>query len=139
MFTSLKQERGRIALSLFLSLILAMLLVPLMEYRMLGDKSMSAKPNMVERLQEKFFAFVNKVYERALGLCMKYPYGAMAAAVGSVALAVVVFSLSPIQLMPKAERDSFAVEIYLPEGRTLDETAEVAADFEAYLKKDGRV
>ena len=40
---------------------------------------------------------------------------------------------------PKAERDSFAVEIYLPEGRTLDETAEVAADFEAYLKKDGRV
>lgn len=128
-----------IALSLFISLIMAMLLVPLMEYRMLGDKSMSAKPNMVERLQEKFFAFVNKVYERALGLCMKYPYGAMTAAVGSVALAVVVFLLSPIQLMPKAERDSFAVEIYLPDGRTLDETAKVAADFEAYLKKDGRV
>lgn len=128
-----------IALSLFISLIMAMLLVPLMEYRMLGNKSVSGHQNMVERLQERFFAFVNKLYEKALGLCMKYPYAAIAGAVAFVGLAVVIFVLSPIQLMPKAERDSFAVEIYLPEGRTIEQTAETAADFEAYLKKDSRV
>jgi len=128
-----------IALSLFISLIMAMLLVPLMEYKMLGSKSLSGDLNLVERIQERFFAFVNRTYEFVLSKCMKYPYAAITAAVGSVALAVVIFLLSPIQLMPKAERDSFAVEIYLPEGRTLDETARVAQEFEDYLKTDRRV
>ena len=128
-----------IALSLFISLLMAMLLVPLMEYRMLGSKSLSGRRNLVERMQERFFTFVNNVYERALGACMKHPYVAISGALCSVALAVLVFVLSPIQLMPKAERDSFAVEIYLPEGRTLEQTAKVAADFEAYIKSDRRV
>lgn len=128
-----------IALSLFISLIMAMLLVPLMEYRMLKNSSADKKPNMVERVQERFFTFLNRTYEWVLTKCMKHPYVTLLLAVGFVSAAVMIFVLSPIQLMPKAERDSFAVEIYLPEGSSISETHDVAARFEAYLKQDKRV
>lgn len=128
-----------IALSLFISLIMAMLLVPLMEYYMVRTSDEDAAPNMVERAQERFFRVLHDVYEYVLGKCMKHPWLTLSAAVGSVALAVVVFLNSPIQLMPKAERDTFAVEVFLPEGSSLKETERVCLDFEKQLRQDKRV
>lgn len=125
-----------VALSLFISLLMAMLLVPIMENRMIGANALKHRPNMVERAQNSFFNFLNMLYEWVLDKCMKHPYLTLAIAAASVGLAVLIFFMSPIQLMPKAERDSFAVEIYLPAGTSLARTEQVCRDFEAYLKQD---
>ena len=45
----------------------------------------------------------------------------------------------PQKMMPKAERNQFAVEIYLPTGTSLKKTAEIADTLEHLLRKDDRV
>lgn len=57
----------------------------------------------------------------------------------SVIVGLYLFSLLPQRLLPVAERDQFAVEIYLPKGSSLEETAAVCNDLEATLQKDERV
>ena len=41
--------------------------------------------------------------------------------------------------MPIAERNQFAIEIYLPEGSSLDKTRDVALDLQKKLQKDSRI
>lgn len=55
-----------VALSLFISLLMAMLLVPIMENRMIGANALKHRPNMVERAQNSFFNFLNMLYELSL-------------------------------------------------------------------------
>ncbi|MDE6650928.1 MAG: efflux RND transporter permease subunit, partial [Paramuribaculum sp.] len=45
----------------------------------------------------------------------------------------------PLQLMPIAERNQFAVEIFLPAGTSVERTTEVADSLERILSKDPRV
>ena len=45
----------------------------------------------------------------------------------------------PQKMMPTAERNQFAVEIYLPDGTSLKRTAAVADSLEHILRKDSRV
>ncbi|MCQ2295151.1 MAG: efflux RND transporter permease subunit [Bacteroidales bacterium] len=129
-----------ITISLGVSLTLAMLLTPYLEQRMIDPAKEARKDGWtITRWQNKFFAFLQGGYERLLKGCFNHPYATLAAGVGSVVLAVVIFLMLPLQLMPKAERDSFAVEVYLPEGGTLAQTQQVCEDFEAVLHQDKMV
>lgn len=129
-----------ITISLGVSLTLAMLLTPYLEQRMIDPAKEQRKENWkITLLQNRFFAFLQGGYERLLRSCFNHPYITLSVGVGSVALAVVIFLLLPLQLMPKAERDSFAVEVYLQDGSTLIQTQKVCEDFEKVLKQDESV
>lgn len=129
-----------ITISLGVSLTLAMLLTPYLEQRMIDPAKEARKDGwLLTRWQNRFFAFLQGSYERLLRSCFRHPYITLSAGVGSVVLAVVIFRMLPLQLMPKAERDSFAVEVYLPEGSSLAETQQVCEDFEAVLHRDKMV
>ena len=125
-----------IAISLGISLALAMLLTPWLEHKMIKMPDAQKRPNLVARLQNRFFDMLEGSYDKVLRKCFKHPKTTLAVGVGSVVLAVVIFLNLPLQLMPKAERDSFAVEIHLPEGSTLRETEKVCKDFEQVLQQD---
>ena len=125
-----------ITISLGTSLALAMLLTPWLEYKMIKLKKENQRTNFIERTQNKFFVFLENTYEKVLTHCFKHPYVTLMIGGGSVALAAFILLNLPLQLMPKAERDSFAVEIYLPEGSTLNQTEKVCKQFEAMLEKD---
>lgn len=45
----------------------------------------------------------------------------------------------PLRLMPFVERDQFAVEIFLPNGKSIYQTTEIADSLDNILRKDGRV
>ena len=125
-----------IAISLFVSLALAMLLTPYLEYKMIKPEPPQRRSRLLQawqRGQSRFFVLLQEGYERLLRLCFRHPWGTIGAGVGSVVLAALLFLHLPLQLMPLAERDSFAVEIYLPEGATLEETEQVCARFEEVL------
>lgn len=137
-----------IAISLFISLALAMLLTPYLEFKMikpeeeraplvahLGNKSgvFTRFNRWFESAQGRFFVWLQQGYEKLLTRCFNHPWYTLAAGIGSVVLAVALFLHLPLQLMPKAERDSFAVEVYLPEGATLQQTEQVCQKFEAVL------
>ncbi|MBP5541535.1 MAG: efflux RND transporter permease subunit [Bacteroidales bacterium] len=133
-----------ISISLAVSLALAMLLTPWLEQRMIKPREVSAegvpvlsrKDNRLTRIQNRFFHWLEENYERLLKICFARPWQTIAVGVGSVALAVLVFFNLPLQLMPMAERDSFAVEIHLPEGMGLHQTERVCQMFEGVLQED---
>ncbi len=123
-----------ISISLGVSLALAMLLTPWLEQRMI--KPGQRRQNVATRIQNRFFYLLETGYERLLHLCFRHPWPTIGAGLLSVALAVLLFLNLPLQLMPKAERDSFAVEIHLPAGASLQQTAQVCRDFEQVLQCD---
>lgn len=130
-----------ISISLGISLALAMLLTPWLEQKMIkpDDPDHPKRETLMARVQNKFFVALQNDYEKLLRLCFQYPWASIGAGVLSVILAVVLFLNLPLQLMPKAERDSFAVEIHLPEGSTLQQTATVCQSFEQVLQADNDV
>ena len=129
-----------ITISLTISLALAMLLTPWLETKMLkvdkGTHRVKQRKWFFARWQRRFFAMLQNGYERLLNWCFAHPRTTILAGLLNIAIAVVVFLNMPLQLMPKAERDSFAVEIYLPDGSTLEQTAKVAEYFEGVLQND---
>ena len=123
-----------ISISLAISLALAMLLTPWLEQRMI--KPERRRENVLTRIQNRFFNSLETGYEKLLHFCFRYPWPTIGAGFLSVGLAVLLFLHLPLQLMPKAERDSFAVEIHLPAGASLQQTAQVCQDFEQVLSQD---
>lgn len=128
-----------IAISLGISLALAMLLTPWLEYKMIKITDENKHKNFVARTQEKFFSLLENTYEKVLVHCFKHPRITLGIGIGSVLVAIIIFLNLPLQLMPKAERDSFAVEIYLPEGSTLQQTQSICKDFEGILHNDNDI
>ena len=129
-----------ITISLCVSLALAMLLTPWLEQRMIDpEREQRRKAHGLVRVQNRFFDFLQGTYERLLAHCFAHPSATLTMGLAAIILAVVVFLHLPLQLMPKAERDCFAVEIHLPEGASLQQTASVCAMFEEVLHGDADV
>ena len=124
-----------ISISLGISLALAMLLTPWLEQKMIKPDR-RRRENVLTRTQNRFFNGLETGYEKLLHLCFRHPWPTIGAGFLSVGLAVLLFFHLPLQLMPKAERDSFAVEIHLPAGASLQQTAQVCQDFEQVLSQD---
>lgn len=95
--------------------------------------------NWFERGQEKFFALLQRIYQQVLTHCFRHPWLTLGVAVAAVALGVWVFLHLNVQMMPKAERDVFAVEIHMAEGTPVQETALVADSLARVLSRDERV
>jgi multidrug efflux pump subunit AcrB len=126
-----------ISIILGISLLVAMLMVPYMQYFFIpkGLKQSRAgkkkKKNMLDLMQEK--------YEILLDKCFKHPWITLSAGVVTVVAGCMLFSTLPQRLMPIAERNQFAVEFYLPKGTAIEQTDAVVSKLEGIMKKDKRV
>lgn len=127
-----------IAISLLVSLAYAVLVIPYLEFSFI-KLTKTDKQTWLDKLQNRFFKNLQNGYEWILNKCFKHPYITLLLGVGSIALALVIFSQLNIQMMPKAERNVFAVEINLPMGSTLESTASVSDSLEFILKSDSRI
>ena len=125
-----------IGLALGISLLVAVLLVPYMSYFFIrkGVHDKDGKQNKFSPLN-----LLQSAYDTTLGWAFKVPWLTVLAGLGSVVLGAYILSLVPRQLYPKVERNQFAVEIYLPQGSTLEQTAFVADSLTNMLMVDERV
>ena len=92
-----------------------------------------------EKGQELFFTWLQRSYDRLLLFCFRrrwFTYGLLIAALGS---GVFFLTRLNLQLLPKAEREMFAVEIHLAQGSTVDQTAALADSLARMLVADSRV
>ena len=92
-----------------------------------------------EKVQELFFTWLQRSYDRLLSFCFRcrwFTYGLLIAALGS---GVFFLTRLNLQLLPKAEREMFAVEIHLAQGSTVDQTAALADSLARMLVADSRV
>lgn len=110
-----------ITIVLLISLLVAELIVPFLQFYFIR------KP--VGTGGKKKFSFldlVQRYYDWLIGRCFAHPYITVSVGVASIVIGSVMVSQLPQKMMPTAERNQFAVEIYLPDGTSLKRTAAVA-------------
>lgn len=93
-----------------------------------------------ERKQNKFFTTLQNGYQKLLNACFRHPW--VSYIVLFICLATGVFLMVTqlnLQLLPKAERECFAVEIHLREGSSVEETAQVADSLARMMRTDKRI
>lgn len=122
-----------ITLILGVSLLVAMLLVPFMQFWFIRKPMPSVQKGF------SFLAVLQKYYNCLLDVCFAHPYVTLLVGIVSIGVGVVLMGKLPQRLMPMADRDQFAVEIYLPTGSAVEKTAVVADSVEHLLRRDPRV
>ena len=133
-----------ISIVLTVSLIVAIFFVPILQYRFIrqglhdsevrGEKLEvrgEKKTSMLDRLQ--------KTYDRLIEACFRHQKITMAIGLASIVVGGMLMTLIPQRLMPRAERNQFAVDVILPSGTDLHHTAAVADSLADILRKDPRV
>lgn len=121
---------------LAVSLIIATLLVPFMQFYFIR------KPMEKKGGRTKKFSFLDALqngYNRLIDRCFAHPKITVGVGVLSILAGGVLMGKVPQQLLPYADRNQFAVEIFLPTGTKLERTAQVADSLEHVLRRDPRV
>lgn len=124
-----------ITIVLGVSLLVATMLVPFMQFWFIR------KP-LQQKAGGKSFSFLDllqRYYNRLLDVCMAHPIYTLGIGLLSIVAGAIWLQHLPQQLMPFADRNQFAVEIFLPNGTRVEQTAEVADSLEHILRQDSRV
>lgn len=126
---------------LFVSLIIAELLVPFLQYKLIKKPIYKLQEDALKSGRKKFtiFSLMQKGYNWLITICFKWQKTTIIVGLLMIALGGYLLVTTPLQLMPIAERNQFAVEIFLPQGTSVEKTTEVADSLERILSKDPRV
>ena len=124
--------------ALVASIFYASWVTPYLAFRFVRERK-PEEMNLVERVQTRFFTWLQNAYKRALKACFDHPAMVWSMLIAVIIIGVVLLSNLNLQLLPKAEREFFAVEIHLREGATEKESALVADSLATILRQDERV
>ena len=125
-----------ISIVLTVSLLVAIFFVPILQYRFIRQglhhtEAKKKNASMLDRLQ--------KAYDRMIDACFCHKKTTMAVGLACIVAGGMLMTLIPQRLMPRAERNQFAVDVILPSGTDLRHTAAVADSLANILRKDPRV
>lgn len=126
---------------LFVSLMVAELLVPYMQYKLIKKPIYKLQQEAIASGKKKFSFFVSmqKGYNKVIDWCFAWPKTTIGLGVIITVVGTWLFIAHPMQLMPIAERNQFAVEIFLPQGTAVERTTVIADSLERILAKDPMV
>ncbi len=124
--------------ALVASIFYATWITPYLAFRYVRERK-PEEYTLVERLQNKFFIWLQEIYKRTLTACFNHPVIVWALLGVTTLTGVILLANLNLQLLPKAEREFFAVEIHVREGAPLEETATVADSLAKLLRMDERV
>ena len=125
-----------ISIVLTVSLLVAIFFVPILQYQFIRqglkkEEEGKNQKSMLDRLQ--------RVYDRMIEACFRHKKLTMAVGLASIVVGGMLMTLIPQKLMPRAERNQFAVDVMLPSGTDLHHTAAVADSLANILRQDPRV
>jgi multidrug efflux pump subunit AcrB len=131
-----------IGITLTISLVVAMLVIPILQYFLIKKglhPNVEANASSLQPERRMILDYVQSAYEWLLAKVFAFPKTTLFIALASVVAGAFIFISIPQRMMPIAERDQFAVEIYLPKGSPLEKTAAVCDSLENILRADERV
>lgn len=120
-------------INLMVSLAVAVAVIPVLNAALIRKVSVPKEGKM--KLTDR----VQLVYDKALKWTFKHPTLTMVGAVVLVLVTSLIFPQLKMRQFPYADRNQFAVEIFLPEGEGLDRTREIADSMRNVLQRDERV
>lgn len=121
-----------ITINLMVSLLLAVTVIPFLEILII-------KPGKVKTQGNAITNWVQTTYNHVLDFTFRHPWLTITGGVVAIALSLLIIPTLKIRLFPYADRNQFAVEIFLPEGKNLAETTHVADSVRKVLQKDERI
>ena len=121
-----------ITINLMVSLLLAVTVIPFLEVHII-------KPNKVSTTGNVITNWVQGTYNRTLAWTFHHPWLTIGGGLGIILLSTVIATTLKIRLFPYADRDQFAVEIFLPDGKGLAETELITDSVQHALEKDERI
>ena len=127
-----------ILIILMISLLVAELLVPFMQFYFIR-KPIASKSGKEGKKSFSFMDMTQKGYNWILDKCFAHPNATLVVGIVSVVVGALLVMRLPQKLLPKAERNQFAVEIFMPTGTAVEKTAMVADSLEHLLRQDERV
>ena len=107
------------------SFLYAILVIPFLSSRLIKG---TIKPTKIDLLQNRFFDILQRGYQWLLDLCFRHKKLTLLTGALMVLLGLFLFTQINIQIFPKAERDSFAVEIHGNATSSIVLLAEVVGD-----------
>lgn len=126
-----------ITINLLVSLFLAVMVIPFLEVLLIKPKD--AKDDKSKENKRSLTSVVNDCYTRLLGITFKHPWMTIVGGLGVVAVSLLILPTIKVRQFPYADRDQFAVEFFLSEGKSLNDTRTIADSLRHVLQKDPRV
>lgn len=127
-----------ITIVLIVSLVVAICVVPLMQYMMIGQGLHQMEVSRPSR-RFKMLQKSQDVYERLIVVCFRHKAATVVTGAVLIILGGMLLLSIPQRLTPRAERNQFAVDIFLPAGTDLKYTAQIADSLAGIMRKDKRV
>ena len=121
-----------ITINLMVSLFLAVSVIPFLEVRII-------KPDKVKTGGNAITNWVQKTYDKVLDFTFAHPWVTIGGGIAVILLSCLIVPTLKIRLFPYADRDQFAVEIFLPDGKGMAETELIADSVQHVLEKDDRI
>jgi multidrug efflux pump subunit AcrB len=127
-----------ITIVLLVSLLVAELVVPFLQFWII-KKPIKRATESDGKKRRSFLDLLQNSYNWLLDRCFAHPRWTLIVGALSVVLGLFLMGKMNQRLLPYAERNQFAVEIYLPTGTAIEKTAAVADSLEHILRADDRV
>lgn len=121
-----------IGINLMVSLFLAVMVIPFLEVLIIKPDKVSTQGNAITN-------WVQNTYNRVLDFTFRRPWITICGGIGVVLLSLLILPALKIRVFPFADRNQFAVEIFLPEGKGIKETRILADSLRNVLQRDERV
>ena len=121
-----------ITINLMVSLLLAVTVIPFMEVKIIKPGKVSTNGNAITH-------WVQRTYDHVLDWTFGHPWLTIGGGIGVILLSCLILPTLKVRLFPYADRDQFAVEIFLPEGKGMAETTVVADSVRHVLGNDERI
>ncbi len=128
-----------ITIVLAVSLVVAEMVVPFLLYFFIRQPETTTNNPTKKNRRGAFDKWLQEKYNKLVDSCFHHPRTTLTIGVALVALSIFLVKFVPLRLMPTADRDQFAVEIYLPTGSAYESTVKIADSLENILREDPRV
>ena len=121
-----------ITINLMVSLFLAVTVIPFLEVMLI-------KPDKVNTGGNAITHWVQNTYNHVLGFTFRHPLITIFGGIGIILLSCLIIPQLKLRQFPYADRDQFAVEMFLPDGKSLNDTRVIADSLRQVLQKDKQV
>lgn len=121
-----------ITINLMVSLFLAVTVIPFLEVLIIKPDKVSTDGNAITK-------WVQRTYNRVLDATFRHPWLTIGGGIGVVILTSLIALTLKVRLFPYADRDQFAVEVFMPEGKGIRETRVIADSLRHVLQQDEQV
>ena len=124
-----------ITINLMVSLFLAVSVIPFLEVLIIKPKKNGNSGDSGNAITK----WVQSTYNHVLDFTFHHPWVTIFGGIGIILLSTIIIPTLKIRLFPYADRDQFAIEIFLPDGKGLAETEQIAESVRKTIEKDDRI